>query len=86
VPKGWRTAVDSHIEHYTSPQDVEGWFLTEKPRQVLPYEIVVGKRFHSAIFSAFPGLLTGAGLTLASRNSGVFCALQYPTFWNHHSL
>ncbi len=64
VPRGWWTAVDAHIEHYTSPQDVEGWFLTEKPRHVLPYEVVVGKRFHSAIFSAFPGLLTGAGLTL----------------------
>src|ERR1700690_3938327 len=26
VPRGWWTAVDAHIEHYTSPQDVEGWF------------------------------------------------------------
>ncbi len=64
MPRGWWTAVASHKEQYASPQDVEGWFLTEKPRHVLPYEIIVGKHFHSAIFSAFPGLLTGAGLTL----------------------
>src|ERR1035441_6386187 len=78
VPRGWWTAVDSHIEHYTSPQDVEGWFLTEKPRQVLPYEIVVGKRFHSAIFSAFPGLLTGAGLTLT------FVAILWALYGVHY--
>ena len=64
VPRGWWMAIDSHIEQYTSPEDVEGWFLTEQPRHVLPYEIAVGKHFHAAIFSAFPGLLTGAGLTL----------------------
>ena len=64
APRGWWTELDSHIEQYTSPEDVEGWFLTEKPRDVLPYEIVVGRNFHSAIFGAFPGLLTGAGLTL----------------------
>jgi len=64
APRGWWAEIDSHIEQYTSPEDVEGWFLTEKPRDVLPYELVVGKHFHSAIFNAFPGLLTGAGLTL----------------------
>jgi hypothetical protein len=64
VPRGWWNAIDSHIERYVSPEDVEGWLLTDKPRDVLPYEVVVGKRFNSAFFSAFPGLLTGAGLTL----------------------
>jgi hypothetical protein len=64
APRGWWTAIDSHVELYTSPEDVEGWFLTEKPREVLPYEIVIGRHFHSAVFSSFPGLLTGAGLTL----------------------
>jgi len=57
-------AIESHIEQYTSPEDIEGWFLTEQPRHVLPYEIAVGKHFHAALFSAFPGILTGAGLTL----------------------
>ena len=64
APRGWWKAIDSHIEQYTSPEDVEGWFLTEKPRNILPHEIVIGNNFHSAIFSSFPGLLTGAGLTL----------------------
>jgi hypothetical protein len=78
VPRGWWAAVDAHIEHYTSPQDVEGWFLTEKPRQVLPYEVVIGKRFHSAIFSTFPGLLTGAGLTLT------FIAILWALYGVHY--
>jgi hypothetical protein len=64
TPRGWWTVIDSHIEQYTSPEDVEGWFLTENPREILPYDVVISKQFHSAFFSAFPGLLTGAGLTL----------------------
>jgi ABC-type transporter Mla subunit MlaD len=64
APREWWKAIDSHIERYTSPEDVEGWLLTEKPHQVLPYEIVIGRNFNAAIFGAFPGLLTGAGLTL----------------------
>ncbi len=64
APRSWWKAIDSHIERYTSPEDVESWLLTEKPREVLPYEIVIGKNFNAAFFSAFPGLLTGAGLTL----------------------
>lgn len=64
VPGGWWKTIDSHTELYTSPEDVEGWFLTEQPRAILSYEFVVGNNFHSAIFSSFPGLLTGAGLTL----------------------
>ena len=63
-PQVWWATIDSHIEPYTSPEEVEGWFLTENPRELLPYEIVVSKHFHSAFFSAFPGLLTGAVLTL----------------------
>ena len=78
VPRGWWTAIDSHVEQYSSPQDLEGWFLTEKPRQVLPYEIIVGKHFHSAMFSAFPGLLTGAGLTLT------FVAILYALHGVHY--
>jgi len=64
APRAWWGAIDSHIERYTSPEDVEGWLLTEKPRELLPYEIVIGKNFNAAFFSAIPGLLTGAGLTL----------------------
>jgi hypothetical protein len=64
ISLAWWTAIDSHIEQYTSPEEVEGWFLTETPREALPYETIVSRHFHSAIFSTFPGLLTGAGLTL----------------------
>ena len=64
LPRGWWNVIDSHVEQYTSTEEVEGWFLTEKPRQILAYEITVSKHFHSALFSAFPTLLTGAGLTL----------------------
>jgi len=64
APGEWWKCIDAHIEQYTSPQDVEGWFLTEQPRQLLPYEVVIGKQFNSALFGALPGLLTGAGLTL----------------------
>lgn len=64
LPRKWWSMLDTQIEPYASHEDVEGWLLTEAPRHALPYEVVVGKRFHSAIFSAFPGLLTGAGLTL----------------------
>ncbi len=63
IPAAW-IAIDAHIEQYTSPEEVEGWFLTDRPREVLPYEIVIGEHFPSAFFSSFPGLLTGAGLTL----------------------
>ena len=78
APRGWWKSVDSHIEEYISPQMVEGWFLTEKPRQILPYEVVVGKRFHAAIFNAFPGLLTGAGLTLT------FIAILWALYGVHY--
>jgi ElaB/YqjD/DUF883 family membrane-anchored ribosome-binding protein len=64
LPRRWWSMLDSRIEAYSSPEDVEGWFLTASARDSLSYETTVGKRFHAAIFSAFPGLLTGAGLTL----------------------
>ena len=64
MPREWWKAIDANIDQYTSPEEVDGWFLTERARDVLPHEIVVGKNFNAAIFGAFPGLLTGAGLTL----------------------
>jgi hypothetical protein len=65
VQRGWWAAIELQLEPYPSPSSVDedSWFLTEKPRHILPFE-VVGEQFHAAIFSAFPGLLTGAGLTL----------------------
>lgn len=64
APAEWWKLIDSHAEQYTSPEEVEGWLLTEQPRRILSYDVVVGRRFNSTLFSAVPGLLTGAGLTL----------------------
>jgi ABC-type transporter Mla subunit MlaD len=49
---------------YESPEGREGWFLTEPPEVALPYEVIVAREVNSGIFSAVPGLLTAAGLTL----------------------
>src|ERR1035437_5488306 len=63
-PWEWWNRVDEKIEPYVSPEDTEGWFLTENPRAALPYEVVVGRSFPAAIFGAYPGLLTAFGLML----------------------
>ncbi len=64
APSEWWKSLEYHVERYTSPEEVEGWFLTEPARQLLPYEAAIGRQFNASFFSAFPGLLTGAGLTL----------------------
>lgn len=64
APADWWRSIENHVEQYTSPEEKEGWFLTEPARQLLPYEVVIGKHFNATFFGAFPGLLTGAGLTL----------------------
>jgi hypothetical protein len=56
APRGWWRAIDSHIEQYTSAEDVEGWFLTDEPRNMLPYENVIGNNFHSADRSSMVSL------------------------------
>ena len=63
-PAEWWDHVDGSIEAYVSPEEQEGWFITERPRNILTYEGTVGRHFHSMLFSSFPGLLTGSGLTL----------------------
>ncbi len=63
-PAHWWWRIESYVEQYTSPSGLEGYFLTEQPRNVLSYEFVVGRHIHFAFFGAVPGLLTGAGLTL----------------------
>lgn len=60
----WWDHVDGNIEAYTNPEEEEGWFIVERPRNILSYEGTVGRHFHSMFFSSFPGLLTGSGLTL----------------------
>lgn len=60
----WWYHIDGSIQGYTSPEEREGWFLTERPRTVLSYEWTIARHFNTSFFSAFPGLLTGSGLTL----------------------
>jgi hypothetical protein len=64
LPKQWWARIAERIDLYRSPEDREGWLLTESPRTALPYDVVIGRNFHAASFSAFPGILTGSGLTL----------------------
>ena len=64
VPEEWWDHVDGSIEAYTSPEEQEGWFITERPRNILSYDGTVGRHLHTAFFASFPGILTGSGLTL----------------------
>ncbi len=61
---GWWRRIEGHIEQYVSAEEKEGWFLTESPRSILPYEVVVSRDFNATRYSSFPGILTGAGLML----------------------
>ena len=64
LPGKWWRRVDEKIEPYLSPEEKEGWFLTENPRSVLPYEVIVGRNFNATFFGTYPGILTGFGLML----------------------
>jgi Mg2+ and Co2+ transporter CorA len=61
--RSWWLAVDEAFDRYTSPEEREGWFLTKPVRELLP-ESLIGRNFHIAFYSAFPGILTGSGLML----------------------
>ncbi|HWT67269.1 MAG TPA: hypothetical protein VN151_14240, partial [Terracidiphilus sp.] len=73
-PKEWWDRINHSIELYVSQEDQEGWFLTERPRNLLPYDIVVSQNFHAAIYGAVPGILTGLGLT------GTFLAILWALY------
>ena len=64
LPREWWDHVDGNIEGYTSPEEHDGWFVSDRARNILSYDFVVGRHFNSAFFGSIPGLLTGAGLTL----------------------
>lgn len=78
LPAEWWAHIDGSIEGYTSPEEREGWFLSDRPRNLLPYELVVGRHFHAAFFASIPGLLTGAGLTLT------FMAILWALYGVHY--
>jgi len=56
--------IDQHVERYTSPEGVEGWFLTVAPRTILTEEAVIGPYYHASFHQAVPGILTASGLLL----------------------
>ena len=60
----WWKCLEDRVETYTSQEGKEEKFLTEKVRDILPYEKVVGENYYGAFFGVIPGMLTGAGLTL----------------------
>ncbi len=63
-PKTWYRRIDAQLERYTSPQNREGWFVTEHIGNILPYEDTVGSQLNANFYNAFPALLTGVGLLL----------------------
>ena len=63
LPREWWERIDHSIALYIDQEEREGWYLTERPRNLLPYDAVISQNFHAAIFGAVPGILTGLGLT-----------------------
>ena len=78
LPRDWWARIDHSIALYTDPAEQEGWYLTERPRNLLPYDIVIGQNFHAAIYGAIPGILTGLGLT------GTFIAILLALYGVHY--
>ena len=64
APLEWWNHLERNIEQYTSPEEREGWFLTDRPQDLLSYDTVVSRHFHAALFGSVPGILTGLGLIL----------------------
>ena len=78
LPKEWWTRIDHTIALYVNQEEEEGWFLTERARTLLPFDVVVAQNFHAATFGAIPGILTGLGLT------GTFIAILLALYGVHY--
>jgi hypothetical protein len=78
LPREWWSRIDHSIALYMDQEEKEGWFLTERPRALLPYDVVIAQNFHAAIFGAVPGILTGLGLT------GTFLAILWALYGVHY--
>jgi hypothetical protein len=62
--KSWWANVNERIEPYANNEDQDTWFLTESAREILPYDVVIGRHFNGTFLGAVPSILTGIGLTL----------------------
>ena len=78
LPREWWTRINQSIDLYFDQEEREGWFLTERPRNLLSYDVVIGQNFHAAFFGAVPGILTGLGLT------GTFIAILWALYGVHY--
>jgi hypothetical protein len=78
LPREWWERIDHSIALYIDQEEREGWYLTERPRNLLPYDAVISQNFHAAIFGAVPGILTGLGLT------GTFLAILWALYGVHY--
>ncbi len=78
-PRTWYRRIEARLERYTSPQDREGWFVTERIGDILPYEDAVGSQLDAHFYNAFPALLTGVGLLLTF--TAILIAL-YPVIYD----
>ncbi len=79
LPKEWWSRIDHSIDLYVNQEDQEGWFLTERPKNLLTYDLVVSQNFHGAIFGSIPGILTGLGL------AGTFVAILVALYGVHYN-
>lgn len=82
LPREWWSRVDHSVALYIDQEEREGWFLTERPQDLLSYDAIIGRNFHAAIFASVPGVLTGLGLT------GTFVAILlalYGVHYNQHN-
>jgi hypothetical protein len=79
LPGVWWARLDHSIALYIDPSEREGWFLTERPRNILSYDLVIAQNFHAAIFGAVPGILTGLGL------AGTFVAILFALYGVHYN-
>lgn len=60
---GWWNRCEDASELYQGADGQEGYFLTDPPNEVLPYETVTSA-LRKDVYRSLPGVLTGAGLTL----------------------
>jgi hypothetical protein len=78
LPKAWWMRVNRSIHLYVNQEEEDGWFITEPAGELLPYDVVVRQNFHTAQYSAIPGILTGLGLT------GTFIAILLALYGVHY--
>jgi gas vesicle protein len=78
LPKAWWNRLNHSISLYVNEKEEDEWFITQPVNELLPYDVVVRQNFHTAQYSAIPGILTGLGLT------GTFIAILLALYGVHY--